>query len=87
MNLADLEQIFGPITTMDIVRPIIAIIVAVAVQLILGNLIADFLKKKIDEEACDKREPILEVTQNLPLTNDNVIEAVSFDKKTKDAVA
>lgn len=87
MNIADLEQIFGPITTMDIVRPIIGIIVAVAVQLILGNLIADFLKKKFDEEACGEREPILEVTKNLPLANDNVIEAVSFDKKTKDAVA
>lgn len=87
MNITDLEQIFGPITTMDIVRPIIGIIVAVAVQLILGNLMADFLKKKFDEEACDKREPILEVTQNLPLTNDNVIESISFDKKAKDAVA
>ncbi len=87
MNIAELEQIFGPITTMDIVRPIIGIIIAVAVQLILGNLMASFLKKKADEEARDKREPILEVTQNLPLTNDNVIEAVSFDKKTKDAVA
>ncbi len=87
MNIADLEQIFGPITTMDIVRPIIGIIVAVAVQLILGNLIADFLKKKADEEACNKGETILEVTKNLPLASDNVIEAVSFDKKTKDAVA
>ncbi len=87
MNIADLEQIFGPITTMDIVRPIIGIIVAVAVQLILGNLIADYLKKKADEEACNKRETILEVAKNLPPTNDNVIEAVSFDKKAKDAVA
>lgn len=87
MSITDLEQIFGPITTMDIVRPIIGIIVAVAVQLILGNLIADFLKKKFDEEACDKREPILEAAKKLPLTNDNVIESISFDRKTKDAVA